>query len=592
MKYVVVSGGVISGLGKGITSSSVGLLLKESGLRVTSIKIDPYLNADAGTMSPFEHGEVFVLNDGGEADLDLGNYERFMGTKLTRDHNITTGKIYQHVLEKERRGDYLGKTVQVVPHITGAIQDWIERVAQIPVDGDDQKPDVCIIELGGTVGDIESMIFLEAVRQFRFRMGADNVCLIHVTLVPTIGAHGEFKSKPSQHSVRELMAAGLVPDLLVCRSTKPLDRSTLSKLAMFSNVPGTHVKSIHDVSNLYHVPGMLLKQNVAGLVMGCLRINRVAVEDIKQWRHLSNVVDRVTKEVVIGIVGKYTGSSDAYLSVTKALQHSAIQCRLKLRIVWIESSALEEDALAVSPFADEAKREEESSKTNEAWAKLKSVDGILVPGGFGNRGVEGKILAINYARTNKMPFLGICLGMQLAVVEFARSVVGWAEANSTEIQPSTPHPVIIDMPEVSKTHKGGTMRVGARTTNLKQGTLAHTLYFKKDRVDERHRHRYEVNPDKVADLEAAGLVFSGRDDEKVRMEVIELPQEKHPFFFAAQYHPEFTSRPFEPSPPFLGFVLASFGAFDTTTYPKPPKSAKVATPTTSPKISPASSPHQ
>jgi len=546
MKYVVVSGGVVSGLGKGIASSSIGALLKACELNVTSIKIDPYLNTDAGTMSPYEHGEVFVLDDGGEGDLDLGNYERFLSIRLSKDHNITTGKVYQHVINKERKGDYLGKTVQVVPHITDAIQEWIERVAVVPVDASGRAPEVCMIELGGTVGDIESMVFLEALRQFRYRVGSDNFCHVHVSLVPVVGAVGEPKSKPTQHGVKELRAAGLSPDLILCRSSQPLDRSIISKISQFCMVPATHVVSVHDVSNIYRVPLLLLEQRVPGLVLGALKINRMAPAELPRWQRLADSVDNAAQQVRIGLIGKYTGLSDAYLSVTKALAHAALENDIKLEIEWIEASSLEEKHRTAHP-----------DEYNKAWKLLHSVDGVLVPGGFGDRGVMGKMAAAQYAREKSVPYLGICLGMQVAVVEFARNVLGWQDANSTEFDEETTHPVVIFMPEGSTTHMGGTMRLGARTSNLKEGTLVKTMYGGHATIVERHRHRYEVNPDLVPKLEEKGLVFSGVDDEKVRMECIELPRESHPFFFAAQFHPEFKSTPMNPSPPFRAFVLAS-----------------------------------
>lgn len=550
MKYVIVSGGVVSGLGKGITSSSVGVLLQACNLHITSIKIDPYLNTDAGTMSPYEHGEVFVLNDGGEADLDLGNYERFLDVTLTKDHNITTGKVYAQVINRERKGDYLGKTVQVVPHITDAIQDWIHRVAHIPVDGSNKPPDVCMIELGGTVGDIESMVFLEALRQYRYRVGNDNFAHIHVSLVPVVGAVGEPKSKPTQHGVRELRAAGLQPDLIICRSSKPLDRGVISKISQFCMVPPSHVISVHDVSNIYKVPLLLHDQRVASLVLNCLHLHRMPPDDshLAQWKAIAEDDDKAHRTIRIGIVGKYTGLSDSYLSVTKSLDHAAMACHVNCDIVWVDSSALEESTKRSKP-----------DKYNEAWDALLQLDGILIPGGFGNRGVEGKIAAIKHAREKKVPFLGICLGMQVAVIEYAKNVCGIEEATSGEFDDKADHPVILYMPEIDREHMGGTMRLGARDTLVKPGTLAAALYSNRATISERHRHRYEVNPDYTRALEEAGLIFSGKDDKGERMECIELSDKEHPFFFGCQYHPEFQSRPFRPSPPFHGFVAASAG---------------------------------
>ncbi|CAI7849374.1 unnamed protein product [Closterium sp. NIES-53] len=457
-KYVVVTGGVVSGLGKGVTASSIGVVLKACGLRVTSIKIDPYINTDAGTMSPFEHGEVFVLDDGGEVDLDLGNYERFLDITLTRDNNITTGKIYQSVIERERRGDYLGKTVQVVPHITTAIQDWIERVAQVPVDGSGESADVCVIELGGTIGDIESMPFVEALRQFQFRVGQENLCLVHVSLVPVLGVVGEQKTKPTQHSVRELRALGLMPNLLACRSAEPLEPSTREKLSQFCHVPVQNVLNLHDVKNIWHIPLLLLEQGAHLSILKQFQIEP-SEPQLQEWAHRAKSWDQLTETVSIAMVGKYTGLSDSYLSVLKALQHAAMACGRKLIIEWVASSDLEDAAKQESP-----------DLYNEAWAALKRADGVLVPGGFGDRGVEGKILAANYARTNRVPYLGICLGMQIAVIEYARNVLGHAKASSTEFDPASPHPCIVFMPEVSKTHMGATMRLGARDTVLHSPT--------------------------------------------------------------------------------------------------------------------------
>jgi len=549
MKYVVVSGGVLSGLGKGVTASSVGVLLKSLGYRVTAIKIDPYLNTDAGTMSPFEHGEVFVLDDGGEVDLDLGNYERFLDITLSRANNLTTGKIYAAVIERERRGDYLGKTVQVVPHITNEIQEQIERVARVPVDGNGAEPDICVIELGGTVGDIESAPFVEALRQFQFRVGRENVCFFHVSLVPVIGVVGEQKTKPTQHTVKELRASGIVADFLVCRSSEPLLPEVKSKLSSFCHVPEDHVFSAHDVSNIYHVPMMLESQGATKLIADRLGLkipNKRPLLDA--WRDMAKRVDSLDKELNIAMVGKYTGLSDSYLSVIKALQHAAFAAGSKMNIDWVEAEHLEEHNEAEKP-----------EKYASAWKLVKSADGILVPGGFGNRGIEGKIRAANYARENNKPYLGICLGLQVAVIEFARNVLGKAGANSTEFDETTPHPAVIFMPEGSRTHMGGTMRLGSRQTNLQtEDCAANRLYGGVSEIHERHRHRYEVNPDMVNELEGAGMKFVGVDTEGQRMEIIEL--DGHPYFFGTQYHPEFKSRPYRPSPPFVGLIEASLAA--------------------------------
>ena len=545
MKYVVVTGGVLSGLGKGITASSIGVLLKSAGLRLTSVKIDPYLNSDAGTMSPFEHGEVFVLDDGGEVDLDLGNYERFLDVALTRENNITTGKVYANVIEKERRGDYLGKTVQVVPHITNEIQDWIERVAHVSADGSGETPDACVIELGGTVGDIESAPFIEALRQFQFRVGQENVCFVHVSLVPVMGPVGEQKTKPTQHTVKELRGLGIIPDILVCRSEVPLEDETRAKLAAFCHVGTDAVVSAHDVSNLYQIPISLYEQSVMNKVSDHLGFE---VPDtlpmLDDWKEMADKVDRLKEEVHIAMVGKYTGLSDSYLSVIKALQHSAYAVDRKLVIDWIESTDLDPHDV--------------TEKHDEAWDLLRAADGILVPGGFGNRGVEGKIAAANYARINNVPYLGVCLGLQIATIEFCRNVLGLENANSTEFDENTPNPAVVFMPEISKTHMGGTMRLGTKPTPfLVDDCKMRRLYGGADHDDERHRHRYEVNPDLIERIEAEGLVYVGKDETGQRCEIMEL--ENHPYYVGTQYHPEFKSRPNRPSPPFLGLLKAAVG---------------------------------
>ncbi|KAK9835134.1 hypothetical protein WJX81_000361 [Elliptochloris bilobata] len=544
MKYVLVSGGVVSGLGKGVTASSIGVILKHCGHRVTSIKIDPYLNTDAGTMSPFEHGEVFVLDDGGEVDLDLGNYERFLDVTLTRDNNLTTGKVYQGVIERERRGDYLGKTVQVVPHVTDAIQEWIERVAHIPVDGRDGPADVCVIELGGTVGDIESMPFIEALRQFQFKVGPGNFCCVHVSLVPVLGVVGEQKTKPTQHSVAVLRSLGLSPHLLACRSQEPLSDAVREKLALFCQVPANHVLNMFDVSNIWHVPLVLEAQGAHESVCNILRLGGSSNMNLTGWRTtLAERWDGLAVSLKIAMVGKYTGLSDAYLSVLKALQHACLAINRRLEVQWIEASDLEDPGKGHKSKAHE-----------EAWARLKSADGILVPGGFGTRGVEGKVLAAHYARTANKPYLGICLGMQIAVIEFARNVLGLADANSAEFDAATPTPVVVFMPEGSTTHKGGTMRLGTRRTILETVDCVSAKLYQADRyVDERHRHRYEVNPTMVAALEERGLRFVGKDETGQRMEILELAG--HVFYVASQFHPEFKSRPNRPSALFLGLLM-------------------------------------
>ena len=548
MKYVVVTGGVLSGLGKGITASSIGVLLKSAGLSVTSVKIDPYLNCDAGTMSPFEHGEVYVLDDGGEVDLDLGNYERFLDIALTRDNNITTGKVYQAVIERERKGDYLGKTVQVIPHITNEIQEWIERVANKSSDGSSKTPDACVIELGGTVGDIESAPFIEALRQFQFRVGKENICFVHVSLVPVMGPVGEQKTKPTQHTVKELRGLGIIPDILVCRSENPLDYETREKLAAFCHVSPEAVVSAHDVSNIYRIPILLDEQGVSEVLSKEIGFDlpdsRPLLED---WIKMAETVDNLDEVVKIAMVGKYTGLSDSYLSVIKALQHSSFEVNRKLQINWIEAENL-----------DEKIKRDDSEKYNDAWKLLKESDGILVPGGFGIRGIEGKIKAAEYARLNKIPYLGVCLGLQIATIEFCRNVLGMEKANSTEFDENTPHPAVVFMPEISKTHMGGTMRLGTKPTPfLVEDCKMKRLYGNKPHVDERHRHRYEVNPELITMIEEAGLIYVGKDETGQRCEIMEL--ENHPFYVGTQYHPEFKSRPGRPSPPFLGLLKASIG---------------------------------
>uniref|UniRef100_A0A1D1YV64 CTP synthase n=1 Tax=Anthurium amnicola TaxID=1678845 RepID=A0A1D1YV64_9ARAE len=564
MKYILISGGVISGIGKGIFASSLGLLLKTIGLRVTAIKIDPYMNIDAGTMSPFEHGEVFVLNDGGEVDLDLGNYERFLDVTLTKDNNITTGKIYQEVINKERKGEYLGKTVQVVPHITDAMQNWIERVASIPVDESGEKPDVCIIELGGTVGDIESAPFIEAMRQFQFRVGSENFALGHVALVPIIGPVGEQKTKPTQATVRELRALGLSPDLIACRCSQKLEVEVQNKISMFCHVGIDQVISVRDVSSTYHVPLLLKEQGVLDFLKNRLKLDKILISQsrvekgdtlLKQWIKLTEDHDRFLQPVVIVLVGKYTNLQDSYLSVKKSLEHSGLKCERKIDLKWVEASYLETEYEKENP-----------EKYRESWENLRSANGILVPGGFGTRGTEGKIAAAKFARENKVPYLGICLGLQVAVIEFARNVCGLEAANSEEFDKNAEYQVVINMPEISTTHLGGTMRLGSRPTIFQTGTEswskirkhyenAQSISRDDHRVSERHRHRYEVNPKYVQMFEEKGLHFVGRDETGERMEIMELKD--HPFYVATQYHPEYLSRPLKPSPPFHGLVSAS-----------------------------------
>lgn len=555
-KYILVSGGVISGIGKGVIASSTGLLLKTLGLRVTAIKIDPYMNIDAGTMSPTEHGEVFVLDDGGEVDLDLGNYERYLDVTLSRENNITTGKIYQQVIAKERRGDYLGKTVQVIPHVTDAIQDWVERVGAIPIDNSGEAPDVCIVELGGTVGDIESAPFVEAMRQFQFRVGHDNFALIHVSLVPAI--NGELKTKPTQASIRDLRGLGLTPDLIACRCPSPLPLSVSSKISMFCHVAASQVLAVHDVSSLYHVPLLLEQQKLIDYLQTRLKLGEIVrspaqVQDglqlMKRWKALTVGHDRLFDTVNIVLVGKYTSLQDSYTSVVKSLEHASLQCARKLHITWVEASDLEPEA-----------QNERPKEFHAAWQAVCTANGILVPGGFGLRGTEGMVAAAKWAREKKVPFLGICLGFQVAVIEFARNVVGITKAHSAELMESTPDPVIIFMPEISKTHLGGTMRLGLRPTVFQPNTEwspVRQLYGGSEIIWERHRHRYEVNPDYVDRLEAKGLHFTGKDEKGVRMQVAELKD--HPYYAGLQAHPEFCTRPLNPSPAYLGFIAAAAG---------------------------------
>lgn len=548
MKYILVTGGVISGVGKGVIASSFGTLLNSCGISVTCIKIDPYINIDAGTFSPYEHGEVFVLDDGGEVDLDLGNYERFLDVTLHRDNNITTGKIYKEVIEKEREGKYLGKTVQVVPHITDAIQEWVERVAQQPVNGN-VKPEVCIVELGGTIGDIEGMPFVEAFRQFQFRVKRENFCVAHVSLVPMPRSTGEPKTKPTQASVRELRGLGLSPDLIVVRSEAEIGQEVKEKISNFCHVAPEQVICVHDLSSIYHVPILMDGAGVVQFLTERLQLTLPTSKPDKalyRWRDLARRVDNLTKEVTIALVGKYTRLEDAYASVSKSLQHASIQAGHKLNIKFIEACNLEENMKRENPVL-----------FHEAWKTLCASDGILVPGGFGQRGIEGKIEACKWARENKKPFLGICLGLQAAVIEFGRNVLKLEGANSTEVDPKTPHPMVIDMPEHHTGQMGGTMRLGRRTTLFKGDSVIRKLYGGSDSIDERHRHRYEINTKYLTELEAKGLRFVGHDQEKERMEILEL--ENHPYYVATQYHPEYLSRPLKPSPPFMGLILASVG---------------------------------
>ncbi|WP_459202514.1 glutamine hydrolyzing CTP synthase [Methanococcus sp. CF] len=530
MKYIFVTGGVVSSLGKGITSSSLGRLLKARGLNVNMIKIDPYLQIDAGTMSPFEHGEVFVTDDGGETDLDLGNYERFVDIGLKADNNITTGKIYWSVLSKERRGDYLGKTVQVIPHITNEIKDRIKALGK--------DSDITIIEIGGTVGDIESLPFLEAIRQFKKDVGKENVLYVHVSLLPYIRSAGELKTKPTQHSVKELKGIGIQPDILVCRSEIPVSEKIREKLALFCDVEKEAVIECKDARTIYEVPLNLEKEGLGKLVTEKLNL-KDSTPDLSEWRAIVDRIINPMNEVTIGVVGKYVELKDAYMSIMEALGHAGAKNDTKVNINWVNAEELE------------------NKNYKEVLDKLvedEKLDGILVPGGFGDRGIDGKINAVRYARENNVPFLGICLGMQCAVIEFARNVCG-LKANSTEFDEETENPVIDYIPEQREiTEKGGTMRLGAYPAILTENSLASKLYGSIN-VSERHRHRYEVNPEYHEILTKNGLIISGMSPDGKLAEFIEL--ENHKYFIATQAHPEFKSRPNKPHPLFYGLVKAS-----------------------------------
>jgi len=518
-KFVFVTGGVMSGLGKGITAASTGRLLSNAGFDVTAVKIDPYLNVDAGTMNPYQHGEVYVLKDGGEVDLDLGNYERFLGTDMTFDHNVTTGKTYKHVIEKERAGDYLGNTVQIIPHITDDIKRRIREAAE--------GTDVCLVEVGGTVGDIEGMPYLEALRQFSHEEDDEDVLFAHVTLVP-YSKNGEQKTKPTQHSVKELRSIGLQPDVLVGRCEDRLDPDTKEKIALFCDVPTDAVFSNPDVEDIYHVPLMVEDEGLDEYVMEQLDIADEALppaERDSRWREL--VTRERTGEIDVALVGKYA-LEDAYMSIHEALKHAGIHEEVDVNVLWVD--------------ADEMR--------DHHTERLREADAVVVPGGFGSRGAEGKIEAIRYARENDVPFLGLCLGFQMAVVEYARNVLGLEGAHSAEIDADTPYPVIDLLPEQYDLEDlGGTMRLGAHETDILPETLAQDVYDA-DSCTERHRHRYEVNPEYIDDLEAGDLTFSGRAGN--RMEIVEL--DDHPFFLGTQFHPEFRSRPDRASPPFVGLV--------------------------------------
>lgn len=526
-KHIFVTGGVVSSLGKGITAASLGCLLKSRGLSVTLQKLDPYLNVDPGTMSPFQHGEVFVTDDGGETDLDLGHYERFIDENLVKDSNVTAGAIYWAIVTKERRGDFLGGTVQVIPHVTNEIKKRIKRLEN------NREVDVIITEVGGTVGDIESLPFLEAIRQFKKDIGKENVLYIHVTLIPYLNASSELKTKPTQHSVKELRSIGIQPDIIVCRSDRPFDNSIKRKIALFCDVEPEAVISAVDAETIYQIPLMLHKEKLDQIVIDHLKLDFPKI-DLRDWQSLNRKIKEIKNKVKIALVGKYVQLPDAYLSVAEALNHSGFYCDSEVEVFWV-------DAENLSP--------------KEVEKELSEVDGILVPGGFGIRGIEGKIRAVTYAREKKVPFLGICLGLQCAVVEFARNEVGLKDANSSEFNPDTPHPVIHLLAEQKNvSDMGGTMRLGAYPCKIQQGTKAYSAYLE-ELVHERHRHRYEVNNSYREQLKAAGMVFSGLSPDDKLVEIIELPD--HPWFVASQFHPEFKSRPTRPSPLFRDFVAAA-----------------------------------
>ena len=529
-KYIFVTGGVVSSLGKGLAAASIGCLLEMRGLRVNMQKLDPYLNVDPGTMSPFQHGEVFVTDDGAETDLDLGHYERYTHSRLTRENNWTTGRIYEQIITKERRGDYLGKTVQVIPHVTNEIKSAMKRAA---VD-----VDVAIVEIGGTVGDIESLPFIEAIRQMRQELGRDNTCFVHLTLVPYIAAAGELKTKPTQHSVKELLSIGIQPDILLCRSDRFLSKDIKSKIALFCNVEDEAVITARDVASIYEVPLGFHNEGVDRLVLKYLRIN-AKEPDLSKWQDIVHRVYNPKDEVVIGIVGKYVEYEDSYKSLKEALVHGALAHNLKLKVQWIEAEGLE-------------------TKDDSYYEQLRNVDGVLVPGGFGKRGIAGMLNGIRFAREQKVPYFGICLGMQTASIEFARNVCGLEDANSSEFDPATPHRVIYKLRELRGVEElGGTMRLGAWACKLEPGSLAAKAYGQTE-ISERHRHRYEFNQEYRDQMAAAGLKFTGTTPDGTYIEIVELDQNEHPYFLGCQFHPEFKSKPLEPHPLFKAFIGASY----------------------------------
>ncbi len=552
-KFVFVTGGVVSSLGKGIASASLAAILESRGLKVTLIKLDPYINVDPGTMSPFQHGEVFVTDDGAETDLDLGHYERFIETRMRRCNNFTTGQIYKSVLEKERRGDYLGKTVQVIPHITNEIQEYVKRGAGV---GTPEAVDVAIVEIGGTVGDIESLPFLEAVRQMSLKLGANNSAFVHLSYVPWIAAAGELKTKPTQHTAKQLREIGIQADVLLCRADRPIPEEERAKISLFSNVPEWGVISMWDVDTIYKVPRILHEQGLDGLICDKLRLNTPPA-NLARWDRLVHEIEHPQQEIRLAMVGKYVDLSDSYKSLNEAVRHAGMKNHAKVNIEYLDSELLTPDNVS----------------------QLAKFDAILVPGGFGKRGIEGKICAARFARENKVPYLGICLGMQVATIEFARHVAGLTHANSTEFEPDSPHPVIALITEWKdadgsiKTRNensdlGGTMRLGAQSSDVSRGTLAHQIYG--DVVTERHRHRYEANVNYLDQLRSKGLVISALTQREQLTEIIELPPEVHPWFMGVQFHPEFKSTPWNGHPLFNAYIKAALDHKDSG------KSLKVA----------------
>jgi CTP synthase len=534
-RYIFITGGVVSSLGKGIAAASLGSVLESRGLKVNLLKLDPYLNVDPGTMSPYQHGEVFVTEDGAETDLDLGHYERFVRTKMTRDNNFTAGQIYARVLRKERRGDYLGGTVQVIPHVTDEIKQAIVKGAK--------EADIALVEIGGTVGDIESLPFLEAIRQLRVELGNTATLFIHLTWVPYIGTAGEIKTKPTQHSTKELRSIGIQPDILICRSKEEISEPAREKIALFTNVERAGVISLPDVNNIYRVPLLLHRQGLDERILRRFELSHCPPAELQAWEEVVLAKENPTGEVKIGMVGKYMGLADSYKSLSEALMHAGIKTRTHVNIVYIDAEAVEQQGIHL----------------------LERLDAILVPGGFGKRGILGKILAAKYARENNIPYLGICLGMQTALIEFARNVAGLNNAHSTEFDPETPYPVVALVTEWvtqegllekrdENSDLGGTMRLGGQTCHLREGTKARALYGQ-EKVIERHRHRYEVNGQLLSDLEKHGLIISGCSEKGNLVEMIELKQ--HPWFIGCQFHPEFNSNPRDGHPLFVSFVEAA-----------------------------------